>query len=227
MTPSPQMNKITSKTRKAFLAAGLLSGAALSSIVLAAPLKAAPLCVDGPLSSFAIGATCTDSQGYDFTFTSAPVGFLATDQFSFTSLFGNFQYSLQGSTAYVAPGPYSISYTVARTDGKKLYQYTSGLSTSDDTAAGIFKISAAASGNMSTTNLTTPQTIIGGTNSIPNLMSEAFTATLTPTAGNISAVTSMVKSKAMPEVPGPLPLLGAGAAFGFSRKLRNRVKLAA
>jgi len=28
-------------------------------------------------------------------------------------------------------------------------------------------------------------------------------------------------------VPGPLPLLGAGAAFGFSRKLRNRMKLAA
>jgi hypothetical protein len=28
------------------------------------------------------------------------------------------------------------------------------------------------------------------------------------------------------QVPGPLPLLGAGAAFGWSRKLRNRVKLA-
>ena len=25
-------------------------------------------------------------------------------------------------------------------------------------------------------------------------------------------------------VPGPLPILGAGAAFGFSRKLRNRIK---
>jgi hypothetical protein len=25
--------------------------------------------------------------------------------------------------------------------------------------------------------------------------------------------------------PGPLPLLGAGAAFGFSRKLRKRIKL--
>jgi len=25
------------------------------------------------------------------------------------------------------------------------------------------------------------------------------------------------------EVPGPLPLLGAGAAFGFSRRLRSRV----
>ena len=26
------------------------------------------------------------------------------------------------------------------------------------------------------------------------------------------------------QVPGPLPILGAGAAFGFSRKLRNRIK---
>jgi hypothetical protein len=26
------------------------------------------------------------------------------------------------------------------------------------------------------------------------------------------------------EVPGPLPLLGVGAAFGYSRKLRGRIK---
>jgi hypothetical protein len=26
------------------------------------------------------------------------------------------------------------------------------------------------------------------------------------------------------EVPGPLPILGIGAAFGFSRKLRKRIK---
>jgi hypothetical protein len=26
------------------------------------------------------------------------------------------------------------------------------------------------------------------------------------------------------DVPGPLPLMGAGAAFGFTRKLRRRVK---
>jgi hypothetical protein len=29
------------------------------------------------------------------------------------------------------------------------------------------------------------------------------------------------------KVPGPLPLLGAGAAFGFSRKLRSRIKVSA
>jgi hypothetical protein len=26
------------------------------------------------------------------------------------------------------------------------------------------------------------------------------------------------------QTPGPLPILGAGAAFGFSRKLRSRIK---
>jgi len=26
------------------------------------------------------------------------------------------------------------------------------------------------------------------------------------------------------EVPGPLPILGVGAAFGYSRKLRKRIK---
>jgi hypothetical protein len=27
-----------------------------------------------------------------------------------------------------------------------------------------------------------------------------------------------------PQVPGPLPILGAAAAFGYSRKLRNRIQ---
>jgi len=43
-------------------------------------------------------------------------------------------------------------------------------------------------------------------------------------AQNTYAVLSPIPSP--PSVPGPLPLLGAGAAFGFSRKLRKRIKLA-
>lgn len=38
-----------------------------------------------------------------------------------------------------------------------------------------------------------------------------------PGNGNIDAITNTY-------VPGPLPVLGAGAAFGFSRKLRSRIK---
>ena len=35
--------------------------------------------------------------------------------------------------------------------------------------------------------------------------------------------TQVITQTAIPPVPGPLPILGAGAAFGFSRKLRRRI----
>ncbi|MEB3155812.1 MAG: hypothetical protein VKO26_00040 [Cyanobacteriota bacterium] len=43
--------------------------------------------------------------------------------------------------------------------------------------------------------------------------------TFIPGDGNINESTNTVRN-----VPGPLPILGAGAAFGFSRKLRGRIK---
>jgi hypothetical protein len=46
----------------------------------------------------------------------------------------------------------------------------------------------------------------------------------TPPAGTTPVLRSYVNSYS--QVPGPLPVLGAGAAFGFSRKLRSRVRLA-
>ena len=46
-----------------------------------------------------------------------------------------------------------------------------------------------------------------------------------PYTVNEWAYASVVNLPAVP-VPGPLPLFGAAAAFGFSRKLRKRIKLA-
>jgi hypothetical protein len=40
---------------------------------------------------------------------------------------------------------------------------------------------------------------------------------------NVRAVTNTYNQVA--HVPGPLPLLGVGAAFGYSRRLRNRLKV--
>lgn len=45
------------------------------------------------------------------------------------------------------------------------------------------------------------------------------TNTYTPNNGAIDNVENTFRN-----VPGPLPILGAGAAFGFSRKLRSRIK---
>ncbi|MFZ0407373.1 MAG: hypothetical protein WAM11_04585 [Cyanobium sp.] len=49
----------------------------------------------------------------------------------------------------------------------------------------------------------------------------------TYTVGPTSSLTSFTNTFQQTEVPGPLPLVGAGMAFGFSRKLRNRIKTSA
>ena len=68
----------------------------------------------------------------------------------------------------------------------------------------------------------------GPTLNIASVTTLAFTNTLTVDPGK-DGPTSFTNTIAQAEagVPGPLPLLGAGAAFGFSRKLRVRIKTAA
>jgi hypothetical protein len=61
----------------------------------------------------------------------------------------------------------------------------------------------------------------------PSITSSTFSTTLTPSAGVIDQFTSRYIQSDPTAVPGPLPILGIGAAFGFSRKLRKRIKLAA
>lgn len=43
-------------------------------------------------------------------------------------------------------------------------------------------------------------------------------------SGAIDAMENSFQQKQHQTVPGPLPLLGAGAAFGFSRRIRSRIK---
>ena len=49
---------------------------------------------------------------------------------------------------------------------------------------------------------------------------------LTPSSGNLGTwtLTGSGDTISVNVVPGPLPVLGAGAAFGFSRKLRRRIQ---
>jgi len=54
---------------------------------------------------------------------------------------------------------------------------------------------------------------------VPLLTEITVYNTYTPGSGAIDNVQNTFRN-----VPGPLPILGAGAAFGFSRKLRGRIK---
>lgn len=59
---------------------------------------------------------------------------------------------------------------------------------------------------------------LSGWNYDPNVDSTVVTTTWNVTAGGMQNFTSTIT-----QTPGPLPILGAGAAFGFSRKLRRRI----
>jgi hypothetical protein len=71
---------------------------------------------------------------------------------------------------------------------------------------------------------------IGNTNTVWTPFSRRFTATSSTTSlvftgtGASDSVGALIDNVTLIEVPAPLPLLGIGAAFGWSRKLRNRIK---
>jgi hypothetical protein len=57
------------------------------------------------------------------------------------------------------------------------------------------------------------------------ITSSSFTNTFNVTAGGFTSFGNSLAEKA--EVPGPLPILGAAAAFRFARRLRKRSSTAA
>jgi hypothetical protein len=52
---------------------------------------------------------------------------------------------------------------------------------------------------------------------------DTFTLTVDATGGTVDTYSSTLTQRSHVEVPGPLAILGAGTAFGFSRKLRRRI----
>lgn len=210
------------------LAATFLVAAGSFGLVGASPASAAA-CVDSTLTTL-LNTQCTTSQGFLFTLTGFN-NFMGTDQLSFTPAGANaFQYSVQGTMAYATTGsPYTLSYTLTAPPTRLLDMFTSGGSSSFPGTASTWDI-AAISPQAKSANATIgfPSTVGGADTFAPNIVTSTFTGTLNVTAGQVSTVTGLVTTtQTFVPVPGPLPLLGAGVAFGLSRKLRRRIKSAA
>jgi len=90
---------------------------------------------------------------------------------------------------------------------------------------------------LSAAQLPTPPTSSGGAGAFENFNSGFVSQTFTQSfnfdfSANPDSLTSVggsftANAPAPATVPGPVPLLGATAAFAFSRKLRSRIRLAA
>lgn len=130
------------------------------------------------------------------------------------------------------PGPNSGTFEYSISTTRPGYWFSSGLIDSDvDVPNGVTvrKEIFPTAGDLSAgTNKIWDYTSTDGSNSLFQPLPNQYTTlyikdTYTvPTGAVLDNFTNTFEQ----QVPGPLPILGAGAAFGFSRKLRSRIKAA-
>jgi len=200
------------------------AAAATSPIFFQAPAQAAT-CSLGALG------TCNQTIG-DFTFSGFSIsGFSdsGSDVFDLTTT------SPASAQVQISWSPVrdsgslsgSFSYTVTLGSGRTFNQAQANITGSLATFATAL---ASAGLPVDSTSTGGPGTTVSFNS---NLTSATFTQTFsytgTPASSFFNSVGAAITTTppGTAETPGPLPLLGAGAAFGFSRKLRSRIKLAA
>lgn len=127
---------------------------------------------------------------------------------------------------------YSFKYTISITDPDQYIQEfsTSALASSFGSGAFTKTLQALIPAAGTATGVATSannQTTTPVGNLSPAVTSYDFLTSITVNEIEIKTYQDRVDQARIPGVPGPLPLLGAGAAFGFSRKLRRRVQAAA
>lgn len=204
-----------------------IAGSALLAASAAMPnaASAQAACVNGSAPAYwiSLGSTgCTrgDKLYSDFGFSGVSGSFdllhdVMTDRYTF-----------QGSGIMIGHPGATYTYTVAvlGTD-HRLDRFRGSMSSSDDPIPVSTKTLTATGGVGVSSASLNPGTGTGNVvNFLPGTTSTVFTASFLVGDGPTFVD---VTTDSLWQVPGPLPILGAGAAFGMSRKLRGRIKASA
>jgi len=210
-------------------ATSLLVAAGTFAIVGAAPANAAACPGGSPsLSSLTLAFTC-EQGAFSFTLNSFS-GFSGLDGISFSNPNPNsFTYTINSNADWVPGTSRILNYSITGPSGKLLNTFTNNSTSSDGSAANTWKVESQTTPKQTgTSTMTGGNGLLATSTLTPNLSTETFIGTLNVTAGGVQNVNFRVNAVDSPTtaVPGPLPILGAAAAFGFSRKVRNRIKAA-
>ena len=236
---------------KKLISAGLLAATALSFTAVS-PAKAATGCMGGILGMYTWGEikaipnfACVigDKTYSDFVYTSNkqdpgqtiynPIDLGDVFNFSQTGATGLTHNLNVNSANNWANANVMLNYKVTVSSGSNTLKNYSANITGDN---GTFWSMRLAATNAASPSETTGFPTLGQLATTPTKLFTAGTTTTdfmndvvaNATGDGLTQFSNRLNQELPPpEVPGPLPLLGAGAAFGFSRKLRNRVKLAA
>jgi hypothetical protein len=214
-------NSASSTRTRLALKLGTLAVASLGGLLAGEAHAANPCLAIAP-------ATCDFTGGNfqvtDFSFT----GFTptATDYITYTLSGSDLQPQLTFVPGRNSTITGSISYKITLTGGYNFATAQSNITGNN----GTFSTSTTSTGLPTSADSTGgPGTTVSFT---PGLTSQIFTQSFSATpsgslvANSLGSIYSIIPGT-VSEVPGPLPILGAGAAFGFSRRLRHRIKVAA
>jgi len=198
---------------------GAAAGAATAIGLLTVP--AAQAITIGDLKTPDYSFTLTDKKFSDF---GNFLGFNDADTVTFTLAAGVHRFQIQSNSGWATP--VGLDYKVAVTSGPSVITAaTANYQTSDPAGAGTFTFTTGQPSIQSGTPTVNSSPLMD--TFTPSVTSSTFSTKLTPTGGVIDQFTSRYIQSDPTTVPGPLPILGIGAAFGFSRKLRKRIKHAA
>ncbi len=223
-----------------------LAGAAGISFLVSNPAKAAIGCASIDTIQDLINNGSCVSRGATVTYTSLS-GFAVTDFVSIsttgtldsaTGIADSLTFSVQGNpNLYINPFTGELKYSIAAPGGRSIIDYTSALASSTNLGnnKGTFDLTGMEGPAMATYNPVNITQTGTKTYASTSVLTDAFTAKVGVTQGSIESFTQSFNFQNTPidppgpgpqGVPGPLPVLGAGIAFGYSRKLRKRIAAA-
>jgi hypothetical protein len=169
------------------------------------------------------GCTIGDKTYYDFSFTN----FKSNSNFGFENSVPD-RHLFNAQTLELGPtdpiATYSYKMKINTPPGTNFfYAYQTG-----STIVAIAPGSVSATKTLTSTGTPATVTSVDGAASAFGMYPldpgpVSFSGIIAPGA---NTTVSQFTDTVFQQVPGPLPVLGAGAAFGFSRKLRKRIKQA-
>jgi len=238
------------RAAKGLSQAAALSVVAAAGAILAGPstAQAAPLAACGSASytiaQLTSGFSCYigDKSYSNFAFNGLPTG-----NFSFTKDSLNGDHTFSGAGLNYSGAGFTYEYKVSLYNppvGQEFLKFNTSFAGSSTITSSYKKVLEAYASNGTTLlNAVTAQNqVIGSNNVVISDGPASFaagevgpvifknTVTRLADASRMDTITDSITQKleetTTTETPGPLPLLGAGVAFGMSRKLRSRIKLA-
>jgi hypothetical protein len=125
------------------------------------------------------------------------------------------------STALIGPANGSLSFTATAANGLVFLDASGNF----DKTVGTASVTTTLSNLSGSGQLVTTGSGVGPTLFNSNTTATSGLISWAAASGSVSQSLSLAFNlQNQASVPGPLPLLGAGMAFGFSRKLRKRIK---